>query len=190
MSCRNKVKWGVQVPGRAKQLFTPRIALILEKVGYTLTKHKFTTSNEQNSILLYGKAGTGKTILAAQILLSLCEQAYLEGSEHRNFACFVSLSDLYMELKASFGNNEEHEQEIIERYKDYYALCIDDIGLPVSSEWAYGVLYNIINHRYEQMLPTIFTSNLDLVGLQKVYKDDRFVSRLRRMCKIIKVTGY
>ena len=37
---------------------------------------------------------------------------------------------------------------------------LDDLGAVKTSEWIEEVNFRLVNHRYERMLPTLFTSNL------------------------------
>ena len=50
---------------------------------------------------------------------------------------------------------------------------LDDLGTENATPWAREKLYQIINHRYIEQLPTVITSNIDL---RKV--DDRIMSRI------------
>ena len=54
-------------------------------------------------------------------------------------------------------------------YKTVDLLTIDDLGKEQATEWSVSVLYNIINERYEAMLPTIITTN---------YKTSALIDRL------------
>ena len=40
------------------------------------------------------------------------------------------------------------------------ASFVDDLGAAKPSEWTEEINYRLVNHRYEHMLPTIFTSNV------------------------------
>ena len=67
-------------------------------------------------------------------------------------------------------------------------LVIDDLGAEKASEWVSETLFKIINKRYEEVLPTIVTSNLDLGELSE-RMGDRIPSRIAEMCVVIKLDG-
>ncbi|MNJ56206.1 DNA replication protein DnaC [compost metagenome] len=58
-------------------------------------------------------------------------------------------------------------------------LVIDEIGCQKGSEYELGLLHNIIDRRYQAVLPTVLISNLDPDGL-KAYIGDRALDRLRQ----------
>ena len=64
---------------------------------------------------------------------------------------------------------------------------IDDIGTGKPTETAIEALYLIVNARYEQMLPTIYTTNLSMAEMCSVY-GDRIASRLSA-CREIELIG-
>ncbi|MER7128641.1 hypothetical protein [Streptosporangium saharense] len=39
-------------------------------------------------------------------------------------------------------------------------LLLDDLGSAKASEWTEEITYRVINHRHENLLPGVFTSNL------------------------------
>ncbi|EKD46442.1 MAG: hypothetical protein ACD_67C00234G0001, partial [uncultured bacterium] len=69
-----------------------------------------------------------------------------------------------------------------------HLLVFDDIGAEKSSDWVQETLFVLINHRYEQMLSTILTTNCTLDELAtRVGK--RITSRLIEMCRCIRMDG-
>src|SRR3990172_5067414 len=54
-----------------------------------------------------------------------------------------------------------------------HVLVLDDLGVQSATLWAEEKLFQLINHRYNGQLPTVFTTNLDLSAF-----DSRIQSRL------------
>ena len=102
------------------------------------------------SLVLCGNPGTGKTHLAAGLLYEL-------GGLFR-------LSDVICEeYEAAKSFTAKYTQaELIRRYGNVSFLVIDEIGRtesPATATVEKHCLYRIINERYNNRLPTVFTSN-------------------------------
>ena len=59
-------------------------------------------------------------------------------------------------------------------------LVLDDLGVSKNSEWVEEVNYRLVNHRYENTLPTLFTSNVRPRDLAEAL-GERVASRLTEM---------
>lgn len=131
------------------------------------------------SLLLLGPTGVGKT-----------HQAY--GALRRLAVTGVSATwlttssaDLYAALRPRAGVDSETE---FRRYAHARLLLVDDLGAAKSSEWTEEINFRLVNHRYENQLPTLLTSNV----LPKQLADrlgDRVASRLIEMCDRAVITG-
>lgn len=107
------------------------------------------------SLVLCGNPGTGKTHLAGGLLYEL-------GGIFR-------LSDVIREeYEAAKSFTAKYTQaELIRRYGTAPFLVIDEVGRtesPVTANVEKHCLYRIINERYNNRLPTVFTSNLTQEG--------------------------
>lgn len=166
------------------------------------------------SLFFYGSAGTGKTIQAAAIFAkSLFSKIHIPslvnmlnpdspmyiGDHPPMFAkryIFARVPDMLQRFKRSFDRSaEENEGDLIDMYSQASLLVLDDIGAELATDWSYLTLYLIVDNRYNEMLPTIFTSNLTLEELVGRFMDERLVSRIIEMCgregirKMDEVTG-
>ena len=83
-------------------------------------------------------------------------------------------------------NMKLKEEEKIMDFKGL--LFIDDIGAEKMTEWVAETFYLILNYRYNEMLPTIFTSNLSPSELAERI-GDRIVSRIIGSSDVIKLDG-
>ena len=102
---------------------------------------------------------------------------------------FVSIPDLLLEIRHSFKEKSEtDEQDIINKYSEIDLLVLDDLGIEKTSEWSIQTLYTIIDRRYRDMKRTIITSNLNLKEIADKL-DDRISSRIAGMCDCITLKG-
>ena len=108
--------------------------------------------NPQGWLLITGNSGVGKTHLAAAI-------ANFQ-SHHTSNVLFVVVPDLLDHLRAAFG--PESRTSFDQRFEEVRAaslLVLDDLGTESATPWAREKLYQIINHRYVAMLPTVITTS-------------------------------
>ncbi len=118
-------------------------------------------------LVLSGPVGVGKTHLAVAIAQYAIEQ-------HSLPAYFAAVPDLMDHLRSSFSpTSEEGYDERFEEIRTAALLVLDDLGTENATPWAQEKLYQIINHRYVDRLPTVITTNVDL---RKI--DERISSRM------------
>ena len=67
-------------------------------------------------------------------------------------------------------------------------LFVDDLAAAKLTEWTEEVTYRLVNYRYEQCLPGIFTSNVPPAQLRDAL-GERIASRLVEMCERIVLKG-
>ncbi len=118
-------------------------------------------------LFLQGQVGVGKTHLAAAV-------ANHAMTHQRVSTYFDEVPDLLDHLRATFDPNQAAGYD--ERFhliRDVGLLVLDDLGTENATPWAKEKLYQIINHRYMEQLPTVITSNVDH---KKV--EDRILSRI------------
>jgi DNA replication protein DnaC len=117
-------------------------------------------------LLLMGGYGTGKTHLAAAI----AHEVVSLGIE----TLFLTVPDLLDWLRNSYGSNETSYESRFDEIRNIRFLVLDDLGTQNATPWAREKLFQIMNHRYTQRLPTLITTNLPLSQI-----DDRISSRLQ-----------
>lgn len=117
-------------------------------------------------LLLQGTYGCGKTHLAAAI----GHEALRTGHN----VLFITVPDLLDHLRNSFTPSADaNYDETFERIKSSQLLILDDLGAENPSSWALEKLFQLLNYRYTNRLPTVVTTNIDLARI-----DPRIRSRL------------
>lgn len=114
-------------------------------------------------LYIYGSCGTGKTHLACCIINQLM---------YAGIPCKINTLDNIKAEIASSGFSQGGANTIINIYSYIPVLVIDDLG---TEQFTYNGeanlmqshLFSIINNRYKNMLPTIYTSNYSLEELQQ-----------------------
>lgn len=131
------------------------------------------------SLLIVGTTGTGKTHQAYGAVRSLITV----GVRLRWKA--TTAADLYADLRPRPGHDGERELMDMARCP---LLIIDDLGAAKSSEWTEEITMRLINRRYNEMLPTLITTNLGMADLRE-YLGDRVASRLTEMTDKVILDG-
>lgn len=138
--------------------------------------------DSRNGIYIYGGAGVGKTHTAYAL-----KQASYEVLGKK--AKFYNTTELLRDIRNDFGKDPNKDYTVSKEIMEYRGvLILDDIGAEKISEWVLETFYLIINKRYNEMLPTIFTSNFSVSELSE-YLGDRITSRIVGMCNIVEMKG-
>ena len=134
---------------------------------------KMLALKEGDDVFITGPVGVGKTYLMAAMI----RHYIYEGYECQR----ISFDNFCIELRSiMMPNSNISEWDMIEPLKNVDKLFIDDLGLRAKeeSDYAYVILYSVLNKRQERLLPTFVSSNKNLVRLNEVF-DYRIVSRLQ-----------
>lgn len=133
------------------------------------------SKNPQNILFFSGLPGNGKSYFASAWFNSLKEN-------QKNVRCYNEFA-LFEELKRCINlpdNPPDYRAQVIAETDN---LIIDDLGSTLSldkdkSEWKKSLLFNIIDFRYNNDLPTLVTSNLFKDDLNNIFQHERFTSRI------------
>ncbi len=106
-------------------------------------------------LILIGDYGCGKTHLAAAVAN--------HALTHLNMRpVFAVVPDLLDYLRSTFSPSAEMRYETrFDTIRGADLLVLDDLGTENTTPWAKEKLFQIINHRYMERLPTIVTTNVD-----------------------------
>jgi len=131
-------------------------------------------------LYIFGKPGTGKTMLSSIIIN---ERAYDNRRSH-----FYTVTDLVADLQ-DFQNPTRREEKLI-KVQTTPCLVIDDIGAEHSTGWVSSALFSVLDSRYKDGLQTIINSNFTIDELCSRYTDyhgERIARRIKSMCKMFYV---
>lgn len=178
----------------------PRKSPVVEELTAWLAEHG------SDGVMLVGDFGRGKTALISSTLrAAVINRAVRDGLNERDsgvihnqpsqYGMFTTLSGLLESLRP--GGDTEWT---LKRYQRVQYLVIDDIGAERLTDWGADRLFEIVNYRHNELMPTLLTSNLTLnelrerinrqvaksIGMPKDESGDRIVNRLIESCRVIK----
>lgn len=149
-------------------------------------------ADEIKGLFLHGEKGTGKTKLAAII----ANERARAGSP----VLFASVPDLMADIRRSFKDGTT--SEAVQAVKNAPFLVLDDLGAEKMTEWVGEQLFCIVNHRYNECLQTVVTSNYSptqvIAHMATVDRDgnviddmqgQRIMSRIYEMCERVEIRG-
>lgn len=136
----------------------------------------------RKGIYIHGGIGSGKTHIAYALMN---ETERVLGVR----TMFWNTSELLRELRADMVRHDYDKRYTDERVMKFRGLLfLDDIGAEKLSDWVNETFYLIVNERYNEMIPTVFTSNLTLGELAD-HVGDRTVSRIVELCDVFELSG-
>lgn len=163
---------------RPKQYEEAKYADVPKEVRGLFEKIKET----RRGIYMHGAIGCGKTHAA----WALAQQWEENGGRH---PLFWNVSELIRSIKKDFDKHpydREKEEEYIMEHRGL--LFLDDLGAERATDFVADTLYLIVNRRYEERLPVIVTSNMD-IGELSDRVGDRIASRIAGMCDVVEMKG-
>ncbi len=130
----------------------------------------FTTN--RSSVIMMGATGLGKTHMSTAIAKVVIEKGYDVVYETvQNI-----MSDFEYE-RFGRGYNTDAEEKKTDKYFNCDLLIMDDLGTELTNNFTVSCLYNLMNSRINNHLPTIVNTNLTHNELRDRY-EDRVTSRL------------
>lgn len=118
-------------------------------------------ADPQGNLVLSGPAGVGKTYAACAVALAFDPTKRVE---------FATGADMLSAIQATYGS-WERGTDVLVRFSAAPLLVVDDLGKERPTPWALEKLYQVVNARYNRMLPTVYTTQ---------YSGNELAARLAR----------
>jgi DNA replication protein DnaC len=163
-----------------KPYVSPSAARATEKVENYL---KSWEENREAGRGLYfcGGVGTGKTHLAVAVMNEVMQRKRVP-------SLFVTVPEFLDNLREAYMIPGRDLDEWMDAVKNADLLVLDDLGAEKPNPWVRERLFVVVNHRYREALPTIFTSNIGPRDLASQL-GERTASRIIAMCDWISLEG-
>lgn len=113
----------------------------------------------RRNLVIQGDVNTGKTYSACAVL-----KRFIATTKQRG--AFTTFDDLLYRIRDAYGHNES-EKMLINSLTLNRLLVIDDFGKEHMTQWSLPIIWRIVNKRYNDQRPTIFTTQYtidELVG--------------------------
>lgn len=142
-------------------------------------------------IYLYGPLGVGKSRMMGAVAKKLADQGIA--------SLMIYVPEFLREMKESISDHSLNDK--LEALKTIPVLILDDIGAETLSGWARDeLLGTILQYRVSERKPVLYTSNLDLDGLEEHFayshkggvelmKAKRVMERIRHYVDVYFVDG-
>jgi len=132
---------------------------------------------EGRGIVLSGPTGVGKTHLASAIFQNAMQRIQVRGS-------FVVVPAFLDEIRSKYGDNlnTEGASAFIAGVVNTKLLVLDNLEIRNVTPWVIDTLFNIIDHRYRNLLATIVTTGWTAEQMAEVL-EEKIPSRLVQLCE-------
>ena len=118
------------------------------------------SEDPQGWLVLTGPSGSGKTHLAAAIANRCIER--------QQTTYFIVAADFLDHLRAAYApETPDTYDELFDQVRNVPVLVLDDLNSQTTTPWAQEKLFQVINHRFNAQLPTVFTVRGPLERLEE-----------------------
>lgn len=126
-----------------------------------------------DGLTFLGPPGRGKTHLLTGLVSKVCGMGIR--------AMYASWPDLIETHRASIkAPSDDPSRQALENVTTAPFLALDELGIGSGSAWERAALFELIDYRYREALPTCCASNATASGLAEVI-GERLADRLREM---------
>ncbi len=121
-------------------------------------------------VVFSGLPGTGKSHLA----IAIAQEVMKSGT-----ALYTSAIDAVRMIRDTWRrDSEKTESQVLKMLSEIDLLVLDEVGVQYGTEAEQVSLFDIIDKRYRDLMPTILLTNLNKAGM-KSFLGDRSFDRLR-----------
>lgn len=136
------------------------------------------SKDTEMGLYLWGGPGNGKTKLAGAIVNAL--------SNKGNFVIYEKTTKLLQRIREAFNKDSNYTQsDVMKDLRLCDLLVLDDIAAENVTGWVEETLFRIVDMRYEDKKPVIFTSNVPASKLHEIM-GERIQDRIYEMCDLVK----
>lgn len=138
-------------------------------------------------LLFIGPPGIGKTHVAVSVL----REVVLKGMR----GVYYDTRSLLSTIRSTYNPiTRASEADILREVMHAELLVLDDLGAERLTDWVEETMHLIVNTRYNEKRPTVFTTNYEDVSDEdldslRVRVGYRLHSRLREMCEFLEYDG-
>ena len=138
-------------------------------------------------LLFIGPSGIGKTHIAVSVL----REVVLKGIR----GVYYDTRSLLSTIRSTYNPvTRASEAEVLDEVMGAELLVLDDLGAERLTDWVEETMHLVVNTRYNERRPTLFTTNYEDVSEQEmdslcVRVGNRLLSRLREMCEFLEYDG-
>lgn len=152
--------------------------------------HRYATNlptNEGDNLALVGKEGAGKTHLACAIVSAALAQGLA--------AVYTTVDRLLMDVRQAYSPKTDLTQrDTMRPFLEADVLVLDEVGRSNGSEDERRIIFNVIDGRNAEMLPTVFVSNLPFESNQNhpgldTALGDFGLARIKESVTVVPLTG-
>jgi DNA replication protein DnaC len=143
----------------------------------------------EKGLMLIGPPGIGKTHVAVAVLRRVMDRARIRG-------LYCDTRALLRDIRSTYNPSlNAAEMDVLRPVMEAQLLVLDDLGAERLTDWVEETMNLIVNTRYNEKRPTIFTSNYDDIPdpteMNSLYVrvGFRMHSRLREMCEFLEWEG-
>lgn len=125
------------------------------------------TGFRESGLIFIGPPGGGKTHLAVAVLRELIDGYGVHGR-------FIDFTTLIHQIQSTFDpDSPESKRQVLDPVIKADVLVLDELGAQKPTAWVRDILYLVINTRYTERRPTLFTTNYRLDSPRVVTSPER-----------------
>lgn len=129
-----------------------------------------THAREGTGLIFLGGPGTGKSHLASAIIQEIMPE-YL--------GLYVTVSDCIRAVRETWNRDAERsERQVLNQFIYADLLVLDEVGKQYGSEGEQNILFDVIDGRYREQMPTILMGNIKGGEISR-FLGERLADRLR-----------
>lgn len=127
-----------------------------------------------DGLILSGMPGTGKSHIAAAIL---------QGILPKHVGMYTTCMSAIRAIRETWRKDSERsEREVLSILGEVPLLVLDEIGVQYGTDGEQTIIFDILDRRYRDMMPSILLTNQDKAGL-KTFIGERAYDRLTETCR-------